>query len=87
MGISTWPEFDSEQINAVTKILQSGKVNSWTGEETKLFEKEFASWCGTNYAVAVSNGSVALSLAYEAIGLGEGDEIITTPRTYVATSS
>jgi len=87
VGISTWPEFDSEQINAVVNVLQSGKVNSWTGEETKLFEKEFASWCGTNHAVAVSNGSVALSLAYEAIGLGEGDEIITTPRTYVATSS
>jgi len=87
LGISTWPEFDSEQINAVTNVLQSGKVNSWAGEETKLFQKEFASWCGTSYAIALSNGSVALSLAYEAIGLGSGDEVITTPRTYVATSS
>ena len=51
------------------------------------FEKEFSEWCGTKYAIAVSNGSIALSLAYEAIGIGKGDEIITTPRTFVATAS
>ena len=87
MGISCWPNFEEEQIKAATKVLSSGKVNSWAGEETRLFEREFAKWCGTKYAIAVSNGSVALSLAYEAIGIHKGDEVITTPRTFVATAS
>ncbi len=87
MGISCWPNFEEQQIKAAVKVLSSGKVNSWAGEETRLFEKEFAKWCGTKYAIAVSNGSVALTLAYESIGIRKGDEIITTPRTFVATAS
>ena len=87
MGISCWPNFEEEEIKAAMQVLSSGKVNSWAGEETRTFEREFAKWCGTKYAIAVSNGSVALSLAYEAIGICAGDEIITTPRTFVATAS
>ena len=87
MNISPWPYFDEKQIKIVSDILRSGKVNYWTGEETKNFEKEFASWSDNNYAIALANGSLALSSAYLALKIGEGDEVITTPRTFIATSS
>ena len=87
MHLSVWPQFDSDQLKAAAMVLSSGKVNSWTGEETAAFEREFALWCGTNRAIAMANGSLALSSAYLAIGLGPGDELITTPRTFIATAS
>ena len=87
MTISSWPYFDNDQIDSVTRLLSSGKVNSWTGTETSAFENDFADWCGTRKAIAISNGSLALSSAYLAIGLGQGDELITTPRTFIATAS
>ena len=83
----TWPSFNEEQIEIISSILRGGKVNYWTGSEGKNFEKEFASYCGTNYSVAMANGSVALTAAYEAIGISPGDEIIMTPRTFIATAS
>ena len=87
MNISFWPQFDPDQIQAASRVLGSGLVNSWTGPETKLFESEFASWCGCDYGVAVANGSLALSSAYLSIGIHPGHEIITTPRTFIATAS
>ena len=87
MNIPPWPYFDEKQINTVSNVLRSGKVNYWTGEETKNFEKEFARWSNNNYAIALANGSLALSSAYLALKIGEGDEVITSPRTFVATSS
>ena len=85
--ISPWPYFDNEQIQAVSNILNSGKVNYWNGEEGKLFEKEFAFFCNSKYAIALANGSLALSAAYSSLGIKENDEIITTPRTFIATTS
>lgn len=87
MHLSIWPQFDPDQVQAAAKVLASGKVNAWTGEETAAFEREFACWCGSDHAIAMSNGSLALSAAYLAIGLGPGDELITTPRTFIATAS
>ena len=87
LNISSWPQFDPDQIQAASRVLGSGLVNSWTGSETKLFESEFASWCGCDYAVAIANGSLALSSAYLSIGIHPGDEVITTPRTFIATAS
>ncbi|WP_320664935.1 DegT/DnrJ/EryC1/StrS aminotransferase family protein [Prochlorococcus sp. MIT 1223] len=87
MNLPYWPEFDSSQINAAVKVLNSGKVNKWTGNETENFEKEFASFCGTKYAIALANGSIALSAALKALGIGDGDEVITTPRSFIATAS
>lgn len=87
MYLSPWPFFDSEQIDTATSVLVSGKVNTWTGEETTAFETEFADWCGARHAIAIANGSLALSAAYRAIGLSSGDEVITTPRTFIATAS
>ena len=83
----SWPSFNEEQIEIISSILRDGKVNYWTGSEGENFEKEFASYCGTSYSVAMANGSVALTAAYEAIGISPGDEIIMTPRTFIATAS
>lgn len=82
-----WPKFTDAQISKAISVLQSGKVNYWTGTETKLFEQEFSSWCRARHSLAVSNGSLALTASYLACGLSPGDEFITTPRTFIATSS
>ena len=85
--LNPWPHFDSSQIDTATRVLASGNVNTWTGKETSSFESEFASWCGSSHSIAMANGSLALSAAYLSIGLGKGDELITTPRTFIATAS
>ena len=82
-----WPFFDGDEIAAVSSVLQSGKVNYWTGEEGHLFEKEFAASVGVNYAVAVMNGTVALEAALMALDIGCDDEVIVTPRSYIASAS
>ena len=87
MNLQKWPYYEKDELDAVNKVLKSGKVNYWTGEISKKFEKEFADFCGCKYAIALSNGSLALSCAYLAIGIKKGDEIITTPRSFVATAS
>lgn len=82
-----WPEFDEEQIEAAAAVLRSGRVNYWTGEEGRLFETEFAESVGSEHAVAVANGTVALELALHALDIGPGDEVIVPCRTFLATAS
>ncbi len=82
-----WPVFAEDEIAAVKNVLRSGRVNYWTGEEGRLFEKEFAESVGCTYGVAVANGSVALDLALQVLGIGPGDEVIVTPRTFIASAS
>lgn len=82
-----WPKYSSEEIRAVELVLQSNKVNYWTGNECRSFENEFATWTGVDYAIAVSNGTLALELALRGLGIGSGDDVVTTPRTFVATAS
>ncbi len=84
---NSWPSFTQEEADAVSNVLLSNKVNYWTGEQGKKFEKEFAKWCEVNYAVAVANGTTALDLALKALGVGKGDEVIVTPRSFIATVS
>lgn len=84
---SPWPAYSQEEAEAVKNVLLSNKVNYWTGSEGKTFEKEFAAWIGCEYAVAVSNGTVALQLSLMALGIGIGDEVIVTPRTFFASVS
>jgi len=82
-----WPYYASDEIAAVTNVLKSGRVNYWTGDEGRKFEHEFADYHGVKYAVAVANGTVALDLALHALGIGSGDEVIVTPRTFIASVS
>ncbi len=87
MSYQNWPYFNSTEINKVKKILESGKINYWTGNEGKLFEREYAKFCNVKHAVAVANGTIALELALKAIGISRNDEVIVPSCTYVATAS
>lgn len=82
-----WPNCEQDEVDAVVAVLQSGRVNYWTGQEGRKFEEEFAEFCGCRYAVALANGTVALELALYALGIGAGDEVITTSRTFIASAS
>lgn len=82
-----WPSFTQFEADAVAKVLLSNKVNYWTGQECREFEKEFAQFAGTQYAVALTNGTVALDVALKALGIGEGDDVIVTSRTFLASAS
>ena len=84
---SPWPSFTAEEANAVSRVILSNKVNYWTGTEGREFEKEFAAWADSEYAVALGNGTLALDIALKALGVGAGDEVITTPRTFLASAS
>ena len=90
---SPWPSFSDEEADAVAAVIRSNKVNYWTGTECREFEKEFASWCGTSHAIALANGTVALDLALQGLGIGSmyggsaEDEVIVTPRTFLASIS
>ncbi|MFL6802338.1 MAG: DegT/DnrJ/EryC1/StrS family aminotransferase [Sphingomicrobium sp.] len=86
-SVAPWPSYGEEEQQAVARLLASGRVNYWTGGETREFEREFAAWTGSARAVAVFNGTVALDLALHALGIGEGDEVIVTPRTFIASVS
>ncbi len=82
-----WPWFEPDEMEAVAAVLRSGKVNYWTGEEGRQFEREFAAYTGVQHAVALANGSVALELALYALGIGAGDEVVATSRSFVASAS
>ena len=82
-----WPSFSDEEVSAVADVLRSNRVNYWTGQECRKFETEFADWVGTNHAIALTNGTVALDLALQGLGIGQGDEVVVTPRTFLASVS
>lgn len=84
---SPWPCFSQEEADAASKIILSNRVNYWTGQEGRNFEKEFANFAGSKYAVALGNGTQALDIALIALGVGKGDEVIVTPRTFLASVS
>jgi dTDP-4-amino-4,6-dideoxygalactose transaminase len=82
-----WPFFGEDEIQAAVSVLQSGKVNYWTGNEGRAFESELAAVAGRRYAIALANGTVALELALRVLGIKPGDEVITSPRTFIASAS
>lgn len=86
-NFSPWPSYTEEEADAVRNVIMSNKVNYWTGQEARTFEKEFAAWSQTEYAVAVANGTVALDLALKALRIGAGDEVVVTSRTFLASVS
>ena len=82
-----WPFYAEDEIEAVARVLRSGKVNYWTGQEGHHFEEEYAIAAGCKYAVALANGTVALDAIWKAIDIRPADEVIVTPRTFVACAS
>jgi hypothetical protein len=86
-NFAPWPYFEADEIEAVAHVLRSGKVNYWTGDECRKFEKEYAESIGVKHAIALANGTVALELALRALNVGPGDEVVTTSRTFIASAS
>ncbi|MDF1645940.1 MAG: DegT/DnrJ/EryC1/StrS aminotransferase family protein [Legionellaceae bacterium] len=84
---SPWPNFTEEEAGAVKEVLLSNRVNAWTGKACQTFEKAFSEWAGTTHAIAVMNGTVALELALKGLGIGPGDEVVVTPRSFMASVS
>ena len=84
---SPWPSFTEEEAQAVQRVLLSNRVNYWTGQEGRLFEKEFAAFADCSYAIALANGTLALDLALKGLNLAKGDEVIVTSRTFMASAS
>jgi dTDP-4-amino-4,6-dideoxygalactose transaminase len=82
-----WPFFDREETEAATEVFSSGNVNYWTGKRCRGFEDKFGDYVGSEYAIALANGTLALDLALNALGIGRGDEVIVTPRTFIASVS
>lgn len=86
-SFSPWPSYTAEEAEAVSNTLLSNQVNYWTGNQCREFEREFAEWVGVNYAVTLSNGTLALDVALKALNIGCGDEVVVTPRTFIASIS
>jgi dTDP-4-amino-4,6-dideoxygalactose transaminase len=84
--LTMWPQFDEPAIRAVEAVLRSGKVNYWTGPQGMEFERRFAQWQGSRYAISVATGTAALHVALGALGVGPGDEVIVPSYTFIATS-
>jgi len=83
-NFSEWPSYTDEEGKAVQRTLLSNKVNYWTGQQCREFETEFALWSGSKYAVSMANGTVALDSALRVLGVSNGDEVIVTSRTFIA---
>ncbi|CAN1534739.1 WecE Predicted pyridoxal phosphate-dependent enzyme apparently involved in regulation of cell wall biogenesis [Sphingomonadaceae bacterium] len=92
-SLAPWPSYTAEEVDAVAEVLTSNRVNYWTGQQCREFEREFAIWTGSQKAIAVSNGTLALDLALQGLGIGAAyggspmDEVIVTPRTFIASIS
>lgn len=82
-----WPSFSVEEADRVRDIILSNRVNYWTGQECRQFEREFSAWCGSAHGIALANGTLALDLPLHCLGIGPGDEVIVTPRSFIASVS
>lgn len=77
-----WPQFDKKTTKTVAEIIASGRVNYWTGDYGRRFESALADYLGVKRALSVANCTLALELALEALGIGNGDEVVVTPYTF-----
>lgn len=82
-----WPFYGEDEIDAVTALLRSGRVNQWTGPDVFAFEEACSARFGGGRGIALANGSVALELALRTFGIGPYDEVIVSPRSFVASAS
>lgn len=85
--VAPWPSYGPEEMAAAEAVLRSGKVNYWTGTEGRYFEQEFAAASRTEHAIALANGTLALEAAWHALKLQPGDEVIVTPRSFMASAA
>ncbi len=81
-----WPQFDENAIRQVEQVLRTGKVSYWSGKRGMEFERRFADWQGSKYAISVATGTAALHVALTALGIGPGDEVIVPSYTFIASS-
>ncbi|MCW9547298.1 DegT/DnrJ/EryC1/StrS family aminotransferase [Klebsiella oxytoca] len=86
LNFPVWPQFDDKNINDITEILRSGKVNYWTGHKGVQFEAAFSEWIGSQYSVSCSSGTSAVHIAVSSLNIGPGDEVIVPSYTFIATS-
>jgi len=86
-NFTSWPLYTREEANAVQSVLLSNKVNYWTGDECRQFEREFSAWSNSLYSVALGNGTQALDVAFKSLDIGIGDEVVVTSRTFIASIS
>jgi dTDP-4-amino-4,6-dideoxygalactose transaminase len=86
-NFTSWPLYTQEEADAVQDVLLSNKVNYWTGNVCREFEKDFSTWSESKYSVAVGNGTLALDAAFKALGIGQGHEVIVTSRSYISSIS
>ena len=86
LGLPSWPLFEPDELSAVESVLRSGRVNYWTGEQCKLFERAWSDYHEGIHSLAMANGSLTLEVALRVLGIGKGDEVIVTPRSYVASA-
>lgn len=85
---SRWPLYADDEIAAATDVLRSGRVNALHhGDQCRAFEADYAAATGMPHALCLANGTVALEIALRALGIGPGDEVIVTPRSFVASAS
>lgn len=86
-AFAAWPYYAQDEIDAVARVLASGRVNFWTGRECMQFESEYAQYAGVQHAITLANGTLALELALYALGVGPGDEVVVPSRTFIASAS
>ena len=77
--------YGKEEQDAVLEVMRAGAPSC--GPAVKRFEETFARYCGTEYGLAVSSGTTGLQLAMIAAGVGPGDEVITTPISWISTAN
>ena len=85
-ALPPWPIFEADEIAAVDTVLRSGRVNYWTGDQCKLFERAWSDYHGGMHSLAMANGSLTLDTALRVLNIGAGDEVIVSPRSYVASA-
>ncbi len=82
-----WPRHSEAEVAAVADVLRSGRTNYWTGDQGRSFEREFAECLGVDHAIFVANGTLALELAIRSLELPAGSAVVTTPRSFMASTS
>lgn len=82
-----WPVYDEREERALLDVLHSRKWGVHLGTQVKAFEIEYAAFQNARFGIAVPNGTLGLEMALRALGIGPGDEVITSPYTFVATAS